>query len=170
MHFTIYQAFNKLNRVVHACIYIYKRTKIAKSEGREFWYSWLFHWTNIGIHDCSSWDHLGFRKLASRCENFKIQNLSRPKFIKCKVDQNTLVDLDEFNNLGTHHFCIWNILGLPKLQSKCHFFKIWDLTWSIEPPNDHKSKHFEYKNCTTHEYLHLINKSFLHLRKYCVRY
>jgi len=66
----------------------------------------LDEWTNIGFHDFLSCDNLGFQKLILSCENFKFQNLNHLNFVKCKVDQNTLVDLDEFNNLGTHHFCI----------------------------------------------------------------
>jgi len=42
----------------------------------------LDEWTNLGIHDFLSWDHLGFRKLACRCENFKIQILSGSNFVK----------------------------------------------------------------------------------------
>jgi hypothetical protein len=29
----------------------------------------LDEWTNLGIYDFLSWDHLGFRKQACRCEN-----------------------------------------------------------------------------------------------------
>jgi hypothetical protein len=36
----------------------------------------LDEWNNLGIHDFSIWDHLGFRKLACNYQNFKIQNLS----------------------------------------------------------------------------------------------
>jgi len=32
----------------------------------------LDEWSNLSIHDISSWDNLGFWKLACRCENFKI--------------------------------------------------------------------------------------------------
>jgi hypothetical protein len=32
----------------------------------------LDEWNNHGIHNFSSWDHLGFQKLACSCQNFKI--------------------------------------------------------------------------------------------------
>jgi hypothetical protein len=44
----------------------------------------LDEWTNLGIHDFSSW------KLVLSCENFEIQNLNRSNFVKWKVDQNNL--------------------------------------------------------------------------------
>ena len=46
----------------------------------------LDEWTNLGIHDFSRWDYLGFQKLVSRCQNFKIQNLNGSNFAKWKVD------------------------------------------------------------------------------------
>jgi hypothetical protein len=42
----------------------------------------LDEWKNLGIHDFSSWDHLGFQKLACSYQNFKIQNLSGSNFVK----------------------------------------------------------------------------------------
>ena len=42
----------------------------------------LDEWNNLGIHDFPSWHHIGFRKLACSSQNFKIQNLSGPNFIK----------------------------------------------------------------------------------------
>jgi hypothetical protein len=42
----------------------------------------LDEWNNLGIYDFSSWDHIGFRKLACICQKFKIQNLSSSNFVK----------------------------------------------------------------------------------------
>jgi hypothetical protein len=128
----------------------------------------LDEWTNLGIHEFSSWDHLGSQKLVLSCKNFKIQNLNHSNFIKWKIDQKTYVDLDEFSKLGIHDFSRWNMLGLQKLQSKCHFFKskIWlGQTWSNEPVNDLRWKNFEYLDYTTYHDLHLIHKPFLPLKK-----
>jgi hypothetical protein len=46
----------------------------------------LDEWNNIGIHDFSSRDHLGFRKPAFGYEFFQNSKLSGSNFYKWKVD------------------------------------------------------------------------------------
>ena len=58
------------------------------------------------IQNFSIGDNLGFRKLVCRRRNLKITNLNRPNYLKCKVDQTTIVDLDDFNKLGIQNFSI----------------------------------------------------------------
>jgi len=46
----------------------------------------LDEWTNLGIHDFSNWDRLGFQKLVWRCQNFKIQIFNGSNFVGWKND------------------------------------------------------------------------------------
>jgi len=65
----------------------------------------LDEWTNLGIHDFSNGDHLGFRKLACRRENLKIQNLSGQTWSNEKLTITPNVDFDEFDVLFIYYFC-----------------------------------------------------------------
>ena len=61
----------------------------------------------LGIQNFSIGDNLRFQKLVYRRLNLKITNLSRPNFLKWKVDpKKTIVDIDEFNKLGIQNFSI----------------------------------------------------------------
>ena len=58
----------------------------------------------LGIQNFSISDDLGFQKLVCRRRNLKITNLNHPNYLKWKVGQTTIVDLDEFNKLGIQNF------------------------------------------------------------------
>ena len=49
----------------------------------------LDDWSNLVIHDVSSWDHLGFQNQASRCKNSKFKLWEFETFVKWKVDHYT---------------------------------------------------------------------------------
>ena len=53
---------------------------------------------------------------------WKVQILSNNKMTKIKV-----VDINELNNFGIHHFLCWNHFGSQILVRTCHFlkFQIW---------------------------------------------
>jgi len=125
----------------------------------------LDEWNNLGILDISSWDHLGFQKLAYSSWNFKIQNLSGPTLSNAKLTSAPNVDLDEFDKLCIHDFCSWDHLGFGQTvvfkKSKVSF----EQTWSKEALNDLKCKNLEYKDCRSHQETHLIYISFYYLEK-----
>jgi hypothetical protein len=85
---------------------------------------------NLGIHDFSSWDHLGFQKLVWSRQNLKIQNLNHSNFVKWEVDQN-----NKCRSWWAWQTWYWWLLYLKpfsvsKTRVKVLFFKIKSLTWS----------------------------------------
>jgi hypothetical protein len=67
-------------------------------------------WSNIGIHNFSSWDDLGFQKQASRCENSKFNIWEFETLSNEKLTMTPIVGLEELYKLCIHDFCIWDHL------------------------------------------------------------
>jgi len=68
-------------------------------------------WNNIGIHDFSIRDHLGFRNRCVGMNSFKIQNWVVQTFPNEKLTIIPNVELEECNKLCIHDFSIWDHLG-----------------------------------------------------------
>jgi len=82
---------------------------------------------NFGIHHFLCWNQFGSQILVRTCrfskfQIWKVQILSNDKMTKIKV-----VDINELNNFGIHHFLCWNHFGSQILVRTCHFlkFQIW---------------------------------------------
>ena len=68
-------------------------------------------WNNIGIHDFSIQDHLGFRNRCVAMSSMKIQNSVVQSFPNEKLTIRQNVVLYECYKLGIHDFSIWDNLG-----------------------------------------------------------
>ena len=68
-------------------------------------------WNNIGIHDFSIRDHLGFRNRWVAMSSMKIQNSVVQTFPNGKLTIRQNVELDECNKLYIHDVSIWDNLG-----------------------------------------------------------
>jgi len=63
-------------------------------------------WNNIGIHDFSIRDHLGFRNRCVAMNSLKIQNSLVQTFPNEKLTIRLNVELDEWSKLCIHDFFI----------------------------------------------------------------
>ena len=63
-------------------------------------------WNNIGIHDISIRDHLGFRNRYVAMNTLKIQNSVVQTFPNENLTIRLNVELDEWNKLCIHDFSI----------------------------------------------------------------
>ena len=75
------------------------------------WYIYIYNvdfdeWNNIGIHDFSIRDHLGFRNRCVAMSSLKIQNSVVQTFPNEKLTIRQNVELDECNKLCIHDFSI----------------------------------------------------------------
>ena len=71
-------------------------------------------WNNIGIHDFSIRDHLGFRNRCVAIDSLKIQNSMVQTFPNEKLTIRQNVELDECSKLCIHDFYIWDNLGFSQ--------------------------------------------------------
>ena len=63
-------------------------------------------WNNIGIHNFSIRDHLGFRNRCVAMNSLKIQNSVVQTFLNEKLTIRPNIELDECNKLCIHDFSI----------------------------------------------------------------
>ena len=68
-------------------------------------------WNNIGIHDFSIRDHLGFQNRCVPMNSMKIQNSVVQTFPNKMLTIRQNVEIDECIKLCIHDFSIWDHLG-----------------------------------------------------------
>ena len=83
-------------------------------------------WNNIGIHDFSIRDHLGFRNRCVAMISLKIQNSMVQTFPNEKLTIRQNVELDECNKLCIHDFSIWDHLGFGQMVCSSRYIFLYD--------------------------------------------
>jgi hypothetical protein len=76
---------------------------------------YIYELNNFGIHHFLRWNHFGSQILVRTYHFLKIQIWKVPILSNDKMTKIKVVDIDELNNFGIHHFYIWNHFGFENL-------------------------------------------------------
>ena len=122
---------------------------------------------NFGIHHFLFWNQFGSQILVRTCrfskfQIWKVQILSNDKMTKIKV-----VDINELNNFGIHHFLCWNHFGSQILVRTCHFLKFQ--IWMVQILSNDKMTSSSCQELRIYHYIRACSVKLMH-DKHCNKY
>ena len=126
--------------------------------------SWTIMVSTLVFITFLCWNQFGSQILVWICRFSKfpiwnVQILSNDKITKIKV-----VDINELNNFGIHHFLCWNHFESQILVRTCHFLTFQNLKGS----NLVKWQDDQNKSCRSWWVEQLLYSSLLHLKSFRV--